>query len=1063
MNPRPLSREDPASQIPALQLLQVMGWQYLTPEQALDLRGGRRSGVILDGILEKQLRVMNHIEFKGKAYPFSENNIIAGIEALKDFPYDGLVRTSEKVYDLLCLGKSLQQSIRGDTKSFTLRYIDWDHPENNVYHVTEEFAVERTGRRESYRPDIVLFVNGIPMAVIECKRPDLGPGQDPIRQAVSQHIRNQKDDGIPHLFLYAQLLMSVSVNQAKYGTAGTPLNYWAAWREQGLEEAVARAVKTPLPEEGKQLLMAAEGRADYLLHFEAIEAGGREVTAQDRALLALCRPERLLDLAHRYIVFDAGEKKIARYQQYFCVQRILKRVRKRKRSGARKGGVVWHTQGSGKSLTMVMLAKNLVFDEDIPSPKVVLVTDRVDLDDQIYSTFRHCGHEVHRARTGVHLVELLQNDKVRIVTTVIDKFEAAAGRNIEDEDENIFVLVDEGHRGQYRELHTKMRRSLPHACFIAFTGTPIMKRDRNTYAQFDGLIDTYTIQDAVDDKAVVPLMYEGRDVPQIVDKAQIDGWFEKQTRGLTREQKADLKRKFATADELSKAEAKVRMIAWDVSSHFDTYWKGTGFKGQLVTPDKATALLYRNFMEDFGLVTTEVLISAPDTREGETSVDEANRLEVVEFWKWTMKRFGTEKEYNRAVINAFKHGDEPEIIIVVDKLLVGFDAKRNTVLYLTRRLKEHALLQAIARVNRIHEGKDHGYILDYRGVLEDLDKALDFYADLSEFDHQDLAGAVTAIEQVCETLPQRHSHLWDVFKTVRNKRDREAFERLLFDEEARVTFYERFAAFARALNVALSSITFLEETPEKTLRMYKADLAFFADLRSSVRRRYAEVIDYSEYERRIRRLLHTHTGAEEAEQVVGAIDLLNKQRRAEELNRSRSTASKADLIASNVKRVIHDHMEEDPAFYRKFGDLLEEVIRASREERLAEAAYFEKVQTIERAVLDRTDADMPAELSGQDMARRYYGVVLETLKKSMDEEVSAGSTCAVEAALSIDRILRDLHVRDWTANRDQQNAMRTAMEDALFELTGKHGLAPDFEDLDAIMDRCLDIAARVMP
>src|SRR6266446_855736 len=348
----PLIREDHISQIPALQMLQNLGWCYLSPEESLELRGGRLSNVILDGILEQQLRTMNQIRYRGEELPFSEGNIIGAIQALKEVLYDGLVRTNEKVYDLLSLGKSLQQSIQGDIKSFTLQYVDWDHPGRNVYHVTEEFAVERTSSKETYRPDLVLFVNGIPLAVIECKRPDLPPGHDPIKQAISQHIRNQKDDGIPSLYLYSQLVLALSKNDARYATTGTPKKFWARWKETGDHDGeLLELVNHPLSESAKERVF--RDRFAYIREFfDALEVnGGREITEQDRVLWALCRPERVLELSYRYIVFDAGEKKIARYQQYFTVRNILNRIRVLQ-DGRRAGGVVWHTQGSGKSLTM---------------------------------------------------------------------------------------------------------------------------------------------------------------------------------------------------------------------------------------------------------------------------------------------------------------------------------------------------------------------------------------------------------------------------------------------------------------------------------------------------------------------------------------------------------------------------------------------------------------------------------------------------------------------------------------------------------------------------------------
>lgn len=1065
MSSRPLTREDAASQIPALQLLQNMGWQYLSPEEAIELRGGKTGGVILDGILEKQLRKINKIETKGKTYPFSENNIIAGINALKDFMLEGLIRTNEKVYDLLCLGKGLQQTILGDTKSYTLKYIDWELPGNNVYHVTEEFAVERRGSREHYRPDIVLFINGIPLAIIECKKPDIGPGKDPIAQAISQHIRNQKDDGIPHLFFYSQLLIAVAVNQAKYGTTGTPEKFWALWREAELDAQIADAVNAPLTTEQKDRLFVREERAKYArLHFDAMEREGpRLATEQDRLLYALCRPGRLLGLAYRYILFDAGEKKIARYQQYFCVRNILERIRLAGQDGGRRGGVVWHTQGSGKSLTMVMLAKCLALDREIPNPKIVLVTDRVDLDDQIYNTFKHCGEEVEQARTGKHLIELLEDHKKHIITTVIDKFEAAAGRNIDKIDENTFVLVDEGHRGQYRNRHIKMRRSMKKACFIAFTGTPIMKKDRDTYVQFGGLIEpAYTIAEAVADYAVVPLSYEGRHVPQTVNKEQIDGWFEKLTRGLTREQAVDLKKKFSTADQLNKAEQKVRMVAWDISCHYEAFWKGTGFKAQLVAPDKATALMYKRFLDEFGLVVSEVLISGPDMREGETNLDESNQKEVIEFWKRMMEKYGSEEQYNKLLINAFKFGEVPEIIIVVDKLLTGFDAPRNTVLYLTRKLTGHTLLQAIARVNRLHDGKEYGYILDYRGVLQELDKALDFYADLKEFDKKDVSGTITDIRALYAKLPQKHSELWEIFKTVKNTRDREQYERLLADEELRVRFYEKFSEFARLLGVAMSSISFLESVPEKTLNAYKADLKFFSELRASVRRRYAEVIDFSQYEPKIKKLIDTHVGTGEVERITGAIDLLDREKRREAVRETTGDASMADTIAYNVKRVILHRMDEDPAFYKKFSEMLQEVIDAFRSERLAEAEYLKQARNIEQAVLNRTDTGLPPNLKTHDMARRYYGVIYEILKPH-ETASSRLSDAAANASLKIDEIISRLYIRDWTTNRDQQNRMRTEIEDYLFEVKEAKAIDLSFDEMDSIMDRSLDIAGRVMP
>ncbi len=264
----------------------------------------------------------------------------------------------------------------------------------------------------------------------------------------------------------------------------------------------------------------------------------------------------MLELAYRYILYDAGEKKIARYQQFYCVKNITKRIKTFDIEGKRIGGVVWHTQGSGKSLTMVILAKAIALEPSIENYKIILVTDRVDLDDQIYKTFNHCGKEVEQAKTGKHLMEMIEGHKERIITTVIDKFDAAIStKDFCISDPNIFVLVDEGHRGQYGSRHAKMRKTMPKACYIAFTGTPVMKKDKNTVTKFGGLIEpSYPISQAVKDKAVVPLLYEGRHVEQKVDSESIDSWFDKITKNLTKEQAADLKKEFSTTDQLNKAE-----------------------------------------------------------------------------------------------------------------------------------------------------------------------------------------------------------------------------------------------------------------------------------------------------------------------------------------------------------------------------------------------------------------------------------------------------------------------------------------------------------------------------
>lgn len=1060
----PLANEDLASQLPALHLLQNLGFTYLTPKQTMQLRGGKRRNVILEEVLADWLRTHNKIRYKGAELAFSEANIEAAIRALTEIGYDGLVRTSEKVYDLLCLGKSLPQIIQGDNRSFTLRYVDWGDWEQNVYHVTEEFTVDRRGNADSYRVDVVLFVNGIPFVVIECKRPQI-QGKDSLPQAIQQQIRSQKEEGIPHLFQYVQLLLAVNKNSAKYATTSTPERFWAVWREDALDEAaVQTAVNKPLDPAETDALLAHRSSA-LRQNFAELIAGPREVTEQDRAMYSLCRPERLLELVYQFIVYDAGEKKIARYQQYFCVQETLERIKStRDERGVRRGGVVWHTQGSGKSLTMVMLAKAIALEKEIINPKLLLVTDRTDLDDQIYTTFHHCGRDVVQAKSGRHLAELLQDASAMIVTTVIDKFETALSALPQALDsENIFILVDESHRGQYGQMHARMRMALPRACYLGFTGTPVMKRDKNTLQRFGGFIHVYNIRQAAEDKAVVKLLYEGRHVRQTVYEP-IDTWFGALTEDLSGEQVADLKQKFSTADQLNKAEQRIKLIAFDISRHFKKAWKGTGFKAQLVAPDKATALLYHHYLEEFGMVSSSVLISAPDEREGETDIYEESRAEVNKFWAAMMQKYGNEVQYNRQVIQAFKNAEEPEIIIVVDKLLTGFDAPRNTVLYLCRRLKEHTLLQAIARVNRLYEGKEFGYILDYRGVLSELNKALDIYAALPEFEREDLdAYAATMIDVSLEAakLPQHHSDLWDVFKGLANRADLEAYEQLLGDKALRNTFYERLTLFARTLAIALSSEQFLRETEPKRVNSYQEDLKFFEQLRSTVRLRYAERIDYRQYEPRIRKLIDEYVGADAIEQITEPVSIFDQSAFQAEVDRLKGSAAKADTIAHRALKTCEERLQEDPVFYGRFSELLEQAINAFRETRLAEE-YLRSVTQIQRQIVHRTDEKIPAALRHRDVAKAYYGCVHEVLAPLMGVKVDP-RTVAADIALAIDDMIMRLRIVNWTTNPDVKNQMRIEMDDLLFDAKQQYGITIPVAQIDEIIEKCLNVAMVRIP
>ncbi|NTV98576.1 MAG: type I restriction endonuclease subunit R [Chlorobiaceae bacterium] len=1054
------TNEQYLSQIPALQLLTGLGYEYLTPAEALRERQQRTSNVLLENILRSQLKEINRIRYKGSEYLFSEENIQSAIQKLKNIKYDGLLRTNEAVYDLITLGTAMEQAIEGDSKSFNLNYIDWRNPDRNRFHVTVEFSVERSRSTETTRPDIVLFVNGIPFCVIECKSPTTE-----IDQAVSQSIRNQNDDYIPKLFVYTQLLLALNKNSSMYATTGTAVKFWSVWKEFGKDPAgVSSKMLTTLKQ--KPLSDELRKKISNTFHCQLPEVQSQLVTSQDEALYSLCRPERLLELAWKFTVFDGGFRKIARYQQYFVVKSTLNRVKQYNNSGTRKGGVIWHTQGSGKSLTMVMLARNLALDPEIQNPRIVLVTDRDDLDRQLGNTFAACGLEANRATSGRNLLELVSERRSGIVTTLIHKFDKAfAISKYRDDSPDIFILIDESHRTQFGSFAARMRQMFPHACYLGFTGTPLLKKEKNNFTRFGKLVEPhYSISQAVEDGAVVPLLYEGRHVEMTQNKAAVDLWFERHTQGLTREQQADLKRKYARAEMLNKTDQVIFMRAFDISEHFRANWQGTGFKAQLVSPSKASALKYHACLNEIGVVTSEVLISPPDMREGFEETDDEPRDEIVKFWQKMMKRYGSEEEYTKQLINQFKHGSDPEILIVVDKLLTGFDAPRNAVLYLCRVLKEHTLLQAIARVNRIHEGKEFGFIVDYANVLGELDKALTMYSAFEGFDEADLAGTLTSINSEIEKLPTRYSDLWDLFKTVKHSYDEEAYEVLLADDELRAEFYRRLAEFGKNLAIALSSEKFLAETAEKTLSRYKTDLRKFQALRASVQLRYAESVDYREYEPKIRKLLDTHIQADEVIQLNEPVNIFDdhmfNQVKEEQgvYRKGKTTASRADTIAHATKKAITERMDEDPAFYEKFSRLIQQAIEDFKAKRISDLEYLHKVVDIRNNVVGKVHDDVPATIVGNEDAMAYYGVLKPFLEKQ-DQDAQVLESAASGMAIAICEILMTHKKVHFWDDEDAQNQAINEIDDYLYdELKISRGFALSVDEMDEIIAKVMLVA-----
>lgn len=1060
------------SQIPAVQLLVAMGYTPLSQEQALAVRGGRPRNVVLDDVLMESLLRINSFSYKGQEYPFDLEDAHEAMRRLKPTPdrVRGLKATNQDIYDTLVLGTTITKTIAGDSKSYSFRFIDWEHPENNAFHVTAEFAVERTGSTRAMRCDIVAFVNGLPVIVIENKRPT-----ESLKKAESQLIGYQGEDRIPQLFHFAQLLMTMNRQEARYATVGTSQKFWQVWRdEEDRDETVVALANKPLASAEKATVFSGDftPARDY---FDALAGEpDRVVTQQDRTLYALCRPERILDLIRRFTVFDGGVRKIARHPQFFGIRKAIARVKQFGTNGARKGGVIWHTQGSGKSLTMVMLGRALALDKDIRNPRIVIVTDRDDLDKQIKGTFKSCEMEPVRATSGAHLLELIR-DGASLVTTIVNKFHTALrGDRTADTDANVFVLVDESHRSQtgpyggHGQFAAKMRRLLPMACYLGFTGTPLLKKEKNTFATFGGLIHRYTIDEAVADGAVVPLLYEGRLVEQQVTGGAIDLWFDKISEKLSEQQKADLKRKFSRMDVLAKTGQAIHAKAFDISEHFRRFWQGTGFKAQLVAPSKAAAIRFKAVLDEIGHVSSEIVISQPDDHEGLEEVDKESKDLVRRFWDQMMVRYGTEDEYNRQIIDAFKGSGDPEILVVVSKLLTGFDAPRNTVLYVCRSLREHTLLQAIARVNRLYEDegleKQFGFIVDYEGLLGELDSALTTYSVLAGYEAADIAGTVHDIREEIRRLPQLHDQLWDIFRPVRNKKDMEQFELHLGDEAIRQDFYARLRAFSRCLHISMSSDKLSDVFDDAKVDALKQDWKQFSELRRSVQLRYQEVVDVREFEPRIQKLLDDHVTAMPATTIIEAVNINDPDAlRAVVEEQGVSGASKADRIASATRRVITEKMEEDPTFYRRFSELLEEAIRQYRAKRLSEREYLAHVIDLAGRVARRDHGrDVPEQVRGNEDGQAFYGILEGKLAGAGGNPLDGNETAAI--ALAIIDIIRAHHIVDVWSNDVAQNNMRNAIDDFFYDvLRDEKGIALPEGVLDELEAQIMDLARARFP
>ena len=1062
--------EEFSAKVPALTLLTNLGYTFIPPSECEALRGNtlvseRKSThqVILLPVMRAFLAKQT-FSFSGKQHTLSEAAIDKVIHELNPAMNLGLKAANEKIYNALMYGVSVTEFIDGKKASPTIRLIDWRNIDNNQFHFTEELVVQNAEGTGNRIPDIVCFVNGLPLVVIEAKRPDSNKeGKSTNAEAISQHIRNQGQAEIPHLYAYSQLLLALNGHEGLYATCGTPEKFWAKWKEEQIPEAeFVRLKNHKLSDEQLNKLFdhrPVKEKDDYL---SLLAAGDLTVTDQDRLIVSLLSPERLLDMTRLFTLFDKKAGKIvARYQQVFGIKALIERINSFDDSGAREGGVIWHTTGSGKSFTMVFLSKALIWLEELAHCRVIIVTDRVDLENQLSRTFASGGVLTDRdkkdamATTGKRLAEQIGKGNERVIFSIINKFGSAIkNKECYNDSPNIIVLVDEGHRSQNGENNIRMQQTLPKAAYIAFTGTPLLKDDK-TENKFGKIIHSYTMQQAVEDKTVTPLLYEER-IPELnVNDKAIDAWFERSTSKLSDKQKTDLKKKFSQKGQIYQTEGRIELIAYDIADHFQNF-KQQGLKGQLACDSKASAIRYKKALDKIGTVTSVVAMSAPDTREGHEAVDQESKDIVQNWWKANVNKMD-EKAYTKAIIEDFGRDDGPNIMIVVDKLLTGFDEPKNTVLYIDKPLKEHNLIQAIARVNRLHSKKQFGYLIDYRGILKELDTTIEKYQDLAErtqggFDIDDLKGLYNRMDTEYKKLPGLHSDLWAIFEGVKNKQDGPALRQALAPKvqdvdgklvdtnlKKRDDFYSALTAFSNCMKVALQSATYFEDKSFDNKRdLYKRDLRAFVDLRKQVREDADETINYDEYAEDIRSLLDKHIAGIEVKEPDGAylVGNLGKDVKPQDMSDDEAR-NQTDKITGRITKMIEQDLADDPYAQEYFSKMLKKAIEDAKAMFDAPVKQYILFADFEQEVKERKVADVPIDFvddSGKlnKHAQAYFGLFKHLFDANFLNEKALDNDKLVALAFSIDDVVNTA-VAEYSINPAEiENAIHMKLLPLLF-------------------------------
>ena len=959
---------------PAVELLESLDYTYVPPEE---LEGERTSfkEAILTGRLAAALKRLN---------PWlSKTNVAKAVKVVTQVPATSLAEANEKVYTSLTYGIALEQDLGGGRKSHTVRFFDFDRPDRNEWMVTRQYKV--LGSKKHIIPDVVAFVNGLPLTVIECKSPTTGDAWK--SEAVKQLHRYQeagtrwKDQGAPKLFEAAQILVGTCGERAVYGTVGTPERFFLEWKQ-------------PYP-------LTVEELAGKL---------GRTPTLQDILLYGLLEPRNLLDIVRNFVVFEVEGgrtvRKLTRYRQFIAVNQAMRRIRSARKPSER-GGIVWHTQGSGKSLTMLWLVLKLRRDEAQQHPTVVIVTDRTKLDRQIAGVFTACGFpNPERAESVRDLRRILEQPTGKTVMTTIQKFQEVTEREVSgrrravhptlSEAANIFVMVDEAHRTQYRSLAANMRQALPNACFLGFTGTPIDKKDRSTLQTFGPYIDTYTIEQAVRDKATVPIFYESR-LPELQVIGQtIDQVFDRVFADRSEDERTAIKQRFATEQAIAGAPRRIEAICLDLIDHFTRFIAPNRFKAQVVATSRHAAVTFKEALDRLNGPESALIMSAGHNDEARLA-------------RWHLRK----DEQDQAIERFKDRDDRLSVLVVCDMLLTGFDAPVEQVMYLDAPLKEHTLLQAIARVNRpLGEEKTYGLVVDYWGVSAKLQEALEVFSTT------DVQGALTPNVDELPRLQSRHAAAMKFFQPVTDTNDLDDCVRVLEPEDVRAGFDLAFRRFSQSMDMLL---------PDQRALAYQGDLRWLGKIRGTARARYRDDrLDLSGCGEKVRNLIADAVVADGIQILVKEVQLFSPEFE-EKVEALKTDDAKASEMEHAIRHEINVRVEENPAFYQSLRERLEEIIEQHRQERLDAAEQLLRLNSLcEELKNEQTQAE-EMELDARGFA--IYGLLERQRPMAVREGAPSYNVANRDLASLIDEaVMPFTELVDWWQKEDLQRQMRSRIK-----------------------------------